>query len=155
MTGRGVLAIDLDAVLVDTRPLWSDWLASAAGTLDLDVSELPDERAAATAVLDERAGNWRALLERYCEERIAVHVRRDPASSEALRSLAASGRELCVFSDAPEPLARLALAQIGAGRRISRLETGASALERLRAGCSSEPVVVASRDELLALASRP
>lgn len=153
MSERPVVAIDLDAALVDTRPLWHDWLASVADRLDLDVATLPDDRGAAAALLDEQAGNWPALLARFCEERIAIHARRDPATSEALRSLPASGREVCVFTDAPEPLARLALSQIGADRRVSRLVAGADALERLRAESASEPVVVSSRDELLAVAS--
>jgi phosphoglycolate phosphatase-like HAD superfamily hydrolase len=153
MTGGAAVAIDLDGALVDTRPLWDDWLGSAAGVLGLDPTSLPGDRGAAARVLDDTAGNWRTLLERYCEERVAVHVRRDPATSEALRSLAASGWEIDVFTDAPEPLARLALAQIGADRRVSTLEAGTGALERLRDGRTSEPVVVSSRAELLSLAA--
>ena len=38
---------------------------------------------------------------------------------------------LGVFTDAPEPLARVALAQLGASRRVSTLESGAGALARL------------------------
>jgi hypothetical protein len=36
-----------------------------------------------------------------------------------------------VWTDAPEELARVALAQLGAARRIDALETGAGARERL------------------------
>ena len=38
-----------------------------------------------------------------------------------------------VFTDAPEPLARVALAQLGATRRVSALESGTDALERVLA----------------------
>jgi phosphoglycolate phosphatase-like HAD superfamily hydrolase len=148
------LAVDLDGALADTGPLWQAWLDTVASVLDVDVAALPTDRGAAAAVLDERAGNWRALLERFCEERVAVYVRRDPATSEALRALAAGGWEIAIVTDAPEPLARLVLAQIGADRRVSHLETGTDAVERLRAELSSEPVVVTRRDELLALAVR-
>jgi phosphoglycolate phosphatase-like HAD superfamily hydrolase len=153
VTAPRIVAIDLDGALTDTRPLWDDWLESAATVLGLDASSLPHDRAAAAAVLDETAGNWLALLERFCEERVAVYVRRDPAVNDALRALSASGREIQVFTDAPEPLARLALAQIGADRRVSRLETGAGAVERLRDESASGRVVVSSRGELLSAAS--
>lgn len=148
------VAIDLDAALVDTRPLWRAWLADAGPLLGVEPRELPDSRAEAAATLDALSGNWRALLARYAEERIAVHVRREPAVGEALRALAGAGRTLGVFTDAPEPLARLALVQIGASRRISALETGLDAVERLRARLGGDPLVVRSRAELVALASQ-
>ena len=128
------VAIDLDGALADTRPLWEDWLASAAGVLGVEPAALPADRAAAAAELDRLgAGNWRTLLERFGEERAAIYLRRDPTVGAALRALEAAGRRIGVFSDAPEPLARVALAQLGAGRRIAALETGEHALERLLA----------------------
>jgi phosphoglycolate phosphatase-like HAD superfamily hydrolase len=152
VTSARSVVIDLDGALADTAPLWTEWLRSAAGVLGVAVAALPSDRGAAAAVLDEQAGNWRVLLERFCEERIAVYVRRDAAASEALRTLATAGWEIAVATDAPEPLARMALTQIGADRRVSRLETGAGALDRLRAALSADPVLVSTRDELLALA---
>ena len=50
MTGSRPVAIDLDGALGDTRPLWRDWLASAAPLLGVDPDSLPsasDRRAAA------------------------------------------------------------------------------------------------------------
>ena len=66
----------------------------------------------------------------------------------ALRALAAAGREIGVFTDAPEPLARVALAQLGAERRVAALETGDGALDRLLARLGDDAVVVRTRDEL-------
>jgi phosphoglycolate phosphatase-like HAD superfamily hydrolase len=142
------VAIDLDGALGDTRPLWSDWLSSSAALLGVDPGELPDDRGLAAAELDRRgAGNWRALLERFGEERVAVYLRRDAAASAALRALA-DGRDVGVFTDAPEPLARVALAQLGADRRVSALETGEDALERLLARLGDDVLVIRTRAEL-------
>lgn len=137
------LAVELD-VLGDTRPLWRDWLADAGRVLD--VEGLPDDRAAAAAELDARgAGNWRTLLERFAEDRAAVYLRPAADVSAALRRLQAEGVRVAVFTDAPEELARVALAQLGATRRVAAVETGAGALERL----GSDVTVVRSRDELV------
>lgn len=148
------VAIDLDRALADTRPLWNDWLDSVAVVLGIDHRSLPGDRGDAAAALDEISGNWRALLERYAEERVAVYVRRDPAVSGALRELSSRGCEIGVFTDAPEPLARLALAQIGADRRVSALEAGAGAFGRLRSRLGPTALVIASREELLAATPR-
>ena len=116
------LAVELD-VLGDTRPLWRDWLADAARVLD--VEGLPDDRAAAAAELDARgAGNWRTLLERFAEDRAPVYLRPAADVSAALRRLQAEGTRIVVFTDAPAELAHVALAQLGATRRIERLEVG-------------------------------
>ena len=146
----GAVAIDLDSALGDTRPLWNDWLASASELFGVDASALPSDRGEAAAELDERGGgNWRVLLERFAEDRAAVYVRRDAQTGAALRTLAAAGRELGVFTDAPEPLARVALAQLGVARRLVALESGSGALERLLSRLGSGAVVVSSRAELL------
>ena len=137
------VAIDLD-VLGDTRQLWRDWLKDAARVLD--VEGLPEDRAAAAAELDARgAGNWRTLLERYAEDRAPVYLRPAAEVSAALRRLQADGVRLAVFTDAPAELARVALAQLGAARRVHAVECGAGALERL----GRDVVVVRSRNELL------
>jgi phosphoglycolate phosphatase-like HAD superfamily hydrolase len=149
MTETAALAIDLDAVLGDTRPLWRAWLASAAPVLGVDPDALPDDRASAAEELDGRgAGNWRTLLERFSEDRAPVFLRRDPGTSAALRALTGSGRRLGVFSDAPEPLARVALAQLGADRRVELLETGDGARERVVSQLGPRVVVVTSRADL-------
>jgi phosphoglycolate phosphatase-like HAD superfamily hydrolase len=152
MTAAPALAVDLDAI-ADTRPLWDAWLRSAQTVLDVDPDTLPVDRADAASALDRAgAGNWRVLLERFSEDHAAAYLRRDAAASAALRSLAARGAALGVFSDAPEPLARIALVQLGALRRVSAVEAGAGALERLLATLGPNAVVLRTRDDLL---SRP
>ena len=84
-----------------------------------------------------------------------VYLRRDADASAALQSLADAGCEIGVFTDAPEPLARVALAQLGAERRVSAVETGSGALERLLARLGDDAVVVRTREELVAYASTP
>ena len=153
MTVRA-LALDLDGALGDTRPLWSAWLESAEGILGVGADQLSADRAEASAELDRRGtGNWRVLLERFAEDRAPVYLRRDAAASSALQALADAECEIGVFTDAPEPLARVALAQLGAARRVSAVETGEGALDRLRARLGTDAVVVSTRDELVAHAS--
>ena len=152
MTAGAPLAIDLDA-LGDTRPLWAAWLDSAGTVLDVDPDALPTDRGEAAAALDVAgAGNWRVLLERFSEDHAPAYLRRDAGASAALQALARTGVALGVFTDAPEPLARVALAQLGASRRVSRLESEAGALSRLLKALGPDAVVVRTRDDLL---SRP
>jgi phosphoglycolate phosphatase-like HAD superfamily hydrolase len=152
VTSKRALAIELDA-LGDTRPLWRAWLESAGGVIDVDLAALSEDRGDAAVALDAAgAGNWRVLLERFAEDHAPAYLRRDAATSAALQSLARDGMPLGVFTDAPEELARVAVAQLGAARRISRLEAGAGALERLLEAIGPETEVVRTRDDLL---SRP
>lgn len=151
------VAIDLDGALGNTRPLWRDFLAHAArrfrSIAELDVSALPEDRGAAAAALDRWAargvGEWRVELLRFAEDRVPVHLRPSAAASAALRELAASGLRLGVFTDAPEELARVALAQLGASRRIEALEAGAGALARLLERFSPEATAVVRSPEAL------
>ena len=152
MTSSQGVAIDLDGALGDTRPLWNDWLASVGAVLGVDPGALPANRGDAAAELDRRgAGNWRTLLERFGEDRAPVYLRRDAAASAALRALAGAERAIGVFTDAPEPLARLALAQLGAERRVSVLESGAGSLQRLLDTLGADATVIRTRAELLEL----
>jgi phosphoglycolate phosphatase-like HAD superfamily hydrolase len=149
------IAIDLD-VLGDTRQLWNDWLADAARRFNsispLDPAALPEDRAAAAEQLDvwaqDGVGDWRSALARFAEGRAPVYLRPDAEISAALRELAAHGHRLGVFTDAPEPMARIAVAQLGADRRIEALEAGAGALERLLATLGEDAVVVRDRAAL-------
>jgi phosphoglycolate phosphatase-like HAD superfamily hydrolase len=151
------LAIDLDGALGDTRPLWSDFLTDAsrrfAAIAPLDPEALPEDRAAAAAELDRWAargiGDWRGALERFAEDRAPVFLRPDAEASAALRSLAAAGARLGVFTDAPEPLARVALAHLGAARRVEAVEAGADARERLVERLGGDATIVSSRDDLV------
>ena len=146
----GPLAVDLDAI-GDTRPLWNAWLASASAVLEIDAEELPADRGEAAATLDRAgAGNWRVLLERFAEDHAPAYLRRDSATSAVLRSLAAKGTVVGVFTDGPAELAGVALAQLGAKRRVSTLESGAGALERLLTALGPGTEVVRTRGDLLA-----
>ena len=151
------LAIDLDSALGDTRALWREWVADAArrfGSIaPLDPDSLSSDRAAAAEELDRWAsagvGDWRTALERFAEDRAPVFLRPDGEASAALRALASSGARLGVFTDAPEPLARVALAHLGAARRVDAVETGTGARERLLERLGPDATVVSSREQLV------
>jgi phosphoglycolate phosphatase-like HAD superfamily hydrolase len=131
------VALELDGVLGDTRPLWEAWLADVSRRAHVDPSRL-----------DEELPNWRALLERFAEDRAPVYLRPSARATSALRRLRAAGVRIGVFTDAPEELARIAVAHLGAARRIEALESGPGALERLRARLGPETRVVRSLADL-------
>ncbi len=125
----------------------------SARVLEVEPASLPADRGQAAERLDASgAGNWRTLLERFAEDRAPVYLRPDAAASAALRRLAASGVRLGVFTDAPEELARVALAQLGASRRVEALEAGTGALDRLRAHFGEQSTVLESRTDLVGAA---
>ena len=134
------VAVDLDGALGDTRRLWADWLEDAGRRARIDVTALDDE-----------LPNWRRLLQRFAEERAPVYLRPDAEASAALRRLHAAGTTIGVFTSAPEELARVALAQLGAARRVDALETGDDALGRLLARLGADARVVRTRAELVGL----
>jgi phosphoglycolate phosphatase-like HAD superfamily hydrolase len=140
------VALDLDAVLADTRPLWNDWLedASRRTRVELDV---PDDRAEACVLLDERLGDWRPLLERFAADRGPLHFRPRAETGAALRRLDGAGVRIGVFTDAPRELADIALAHVGAARRVAVVGPLDDVLRELGEGA----VVVRSRDELAGL----
>lgn len=154
------LALDLDAVLGDTRPLWEAWLEDAhrryRTIAELDPSSLPRDRGAAAVVLDEWAahgvGDWRASLERFAEDHAPLHLRPDAAATSALRRLHGGGARIVAFTDAPDGLARIAATHLGIARRLEALETGAGSRERALARLDGGGQVVTSREELLHLA---
>jgi len=153
---RRAVAIELDGVLGDTRPLWRDWLEDAArrfrSIAPLDPGALSADRGAAAEELDRWAaggvGDWRAALARFAEDRAPVYLRPDAEVSAAVRALAAAGHRLGIFTDAPEPLARIAVAQLGVDRRIEALETGKDALSRLEERFGPDLTVVRHRSAL-------
>jgi phosphoglycolate phosphatase-like HAD superfamily hydrolase len=146
VAGRPTLALDLDGVLADTRPLWDAWLEDAArrARVELDV---PEDREAAAVVLDEALGDWRPLLVRFTADRAPLFVRPRPETNAALRRLAADGARIGVFSDAPRELAEIALAHAGAARQVEVVGT----LAEVRAALGDDAVVVHSREQLAGL----
>lgn len=137
------LALDLDAVLADTRPLWEAWLEDATRRARVEL-EVPEDRVAAAAVLDERLGDWRPMLQRFAADRAAVFFRPRGDTNALLRRLQQAGARLAAFTDAPRELAEIALAHVGAARRIETLGTLAEVLAAL----GDDAVVVRGRDEL-------
>jgi phosphoglycolate phosphatase-like HAD superfamily hydrolase len=147
--GVTALILDLDGVLGDTRPLWRDWLADASRVLGVEPDALPEDRGDAAATLDDGAGNWRVLLGRYAADRAPVYLRPDAGVSAALRGLASAGFRLGVCTDAPEELAQVAVAQLGAMRRVEAVECGAGSVDRLRARLGDAAELVTTRARLL------
>jgi phosphoglycolate phosphatase-like HAD superfamily hydrolase len=137
------VALDLDAVLADTRPLWNDWVedASRRARVELDLS---DDRTTAAAQLDERLGDWRPLLDRFAADRGPLHFRPRAETGASLRRLEGAGVRIGVFTDAPRELADVALAHLGAARRVAVVGPLDEVLRELGAGA----VVVRSREEL-------
>jgi phosphoglycolate phosphatase-like HAD superfamily hydrolase len=146
VAGGFAIALDLDGVLADTRPLWDAWLEDAArrARVELDV---PEDREAAASVLDETLGDWRPLLVRFAADRAPLFVRPRPDTNAALRRLTAAGARIGVFSDAPRELAEIALAHAGAARQVTAVGT----LSEVRTALGDEVVVVKSREELAGL----
>lgn len=142
------LALDLDGVLADTRLLWGDWLEDAARRTHVEL-DLPSDRTAAAALLDERLGDWRPLLERFAADRGPVHFRPHGDTGALLRRLQAAGVRIGVFTDAPRELADIALSHVGAARRVVAVGTLDEVLRELGEGT----VVVRSRAELAAAAA--
>ena len=144
------VAVDFDGALGDTQPLWRAWLEDAARRYRIDgLERLVDTPQEAEAQLDVLVGNWRALLERYAEEHVAVYLRPRAEASAALRRLQGNGVRVAAFTDAPEPLARVAAAQLGVARRLDALEAGAGALERLLGRLGEDTRIVRTLDELV------
>jgi phosphoglycolate phosphatase-like HAD superfamily hydrolase len=137
------LAVDLDSVLADTRPLWRDWVEDASRRARVEL-DLPEDRQAAAALLDEQLGDWRPLLERFASDRAPVYFRTRAETAAQLRRLHAAGTRIGAFTDAPRELADLALSHVGATRRIVTVGTLDEVLQELGDGA----VVVRSRAEL-------
>jgi phosphoglycolate phosphatase-like HAD superfamily hydrolase len=142
------LALDLDAVLADTRPLWDDWLEDAGRRAHVEL-DVPRDRTDAAPLLDEQLGDWRPLLERFAADRGPVHFRPHGDTGATLRRLQTAGVRIGVFTDAPRELAELALAHVGAARRIESVGT----LDEVKAALGADAIVVRSRDELKSAAA--
>jgi phosphoglycolate phosphatase-like HAD superfamily hydrolase len=155
------VAVDLDGALGDTRPLWRAFVDDAARRFApiarLDAASLPEDRSVASRELDRWAqagvGDWRKALERFAEEHAPVYLRPSPGANTALRALAAAGYRIGLFTDAPEPLARVALAHLGVARHVEVLEAGTDARERLLERLGPETRVALTAEELASAAA--
>ena len=146
MAGSPAIALDLDGVLADTRPLWDAWLEDAARRARVEL-EVPEDREEAATVLDDALGDWRPLLTRFAADRAPLWIRPRPDTNASLRRLAAAGTRIGVFSDAPRELAEIALAHAGAARQVEVVGT----LADVQAALGAQTVVVRSRGELAGL----
>jgi phosphoglycolate phosphatase-like HAD superfamily hydrolase len=140
------IAVDLDGVLADTRPLWDAWLEDASRRARVELA-VPEDREAAAAVLDEALGDWRPLLARFAADRAPVFIRPRAGTNAALRRLSSAGARIGVFSDAPRELVEIALAHAGVAREAEVVGSLAEVQAQLGDGAS----VVGSREELKAL----
>jgi len=144
--GQLAIALDLDGVLADTRPLWDAWLEDAARRARVELN-VPEDREAAAVELDRALGDWRPLLARFAADRAPLSIRPRADTNAALRRLASAGARIGVFSDAPRELVDIALAHAGAARQVEVVGTFAE----VEAALGSEAVVVGSRQQLAAL----
>jgi phosphoglycolate phosphatase-like HAD superfamily hydrolase len=142
----GGIAVDLDGVLADTRPLWDAWLEDASRRVRVEL-DVPADREAAAVVLDEALGDWRPLLARFAADRAPLWIRPRADTNAALRRLVSAGARIGVFSDAPRELAEIALAHAGATRQVEVVGT----LAEVEAALGGEVIVVGSRKELAGL----
>lgn len=140
------VAVDLDAVLGDTAPLWHAWLEDAERRYRVELGIDADE-----ARLDDQLGNWRALLERFAEEHARVYLRPNADANTELRRLRAAGIRVGAYTGAPEPLARVAAAHLGVARRLEKLESGAGSRERLLEHFGATTCLVGTLEELRAV----
>ncbi len=143
------LALDLDAVLADTRPLWDAWLEDAARRARVEL-QVPEDREAAARALDDALGDWRPLLQRFAADRAPLWIRPRAETNAALRRLATGGARIGVFSDAPRELVEIALAHAGAARLVEVVGT----LAEVQAALGGNAVVVSSREALAAVPLR-
>ena len=93
-----------------------------------------------------------ALLERFAEDHAPVYLRPSPRRTPPCGGCNPPAFGSGLFTDAPEPLARVAAAHLGVGRRLEALETGEGSLERLLGRLGSGTAVVRSLEELRAAA---
>ncbi len=140
------IAVDLDAVLADTRPVWDAWLEDASRRARVEL-DLPRDREAAAVLLDEALGDWRPLLLRFAADRAPLWFRPRAETNGALRRLVAAGARIGAFTDAPRELAELALAHVGATRQVEIVGT----LAEVQSALGDGAIVVASREQLAEL----
>jgi phosphoglycolate phosphatase-like HAD superfamily hydrolase len=140
------IAVDLDAVLADTRPVWDAWLEDASRRARVELA-VPDDREEAAGVLDAELGDWRPLLDRFAADRAPLWFRPRAETNSVLRRLSAAGVRIGAFTDAPRELAELALAHAGSARYVETIGT----LAEVRGELGTDTVVISSREALAEL----
>jgi phosphoglycolate phosphatase-like HAD superfamily hydrolase len=140
------IAVDLDAVLADTRPVWDAWLEDASRRTRVELA-VPDDREAAAGILDAELGDWRPLLDRFAADRAPLWFRPRAETNSVLRRLTATGTRIGAFTDAPRELAELALAHTGAARYVETI----GPLAAVRAELGADAVLITSREALAEL----
>jgi phosphoglycolate phosphatase-like HAD superfamily hydrolase len=145
VTGLSI-AVDLDAVLADTRPVWDAWLEDASRRARVELA-VPEDREEAAAVLDAELGDWRPLLDRFAADRAPLWFRPRAETNSVLRRLTAGGARIGAFTDAPHALAELALAHTGTARYIETI----GPLAAVRAELGADAVVICTREALAEL----
>jgi phosphoglycolate phosphatase-like HAD superfamily hydrolase len=137
------IALDLDAVLADTRPVWDAWLEDASRRARVEL-EVPADRTAAAAILDTALGDWRPLLDRFAADRAPLWFRPRADTNAVLRRLSAAGARIGAYTDAPPALAGLALAHTGSARYVETIGT----LAEVRLELGADALVIGSREAL-------
>jgi len=137
------IAVDLDAVLADTRPVWDAWLEDASRRARVALA-VPADRTEAAETLDAELGDWRPLLDRFAADRAPLWFRPRADLNNTLRRLKAAGARIGVFTDAPRELAELALAHAGAARYVETIGT----LAEVRAALGDDVMLITSREAL-------
>jgi phosphoglycolate phosphatase-like HAD superfamily hydrolase len=140
------IAVDIDAVLADTRPVWDAWLEDASRRARVELA-VPADREEAAGVLDAELGDWRPLLDRFAADRAPLWFRPRAEINGVLRRLSATGARIGAFTDAPHELAELALAHTGTARYVETIGT----LADVRAELGADTVVISSREALAEL----
>jgi phosphoglycolate phosphatase-like HAD superfamily hydrolase len=140
------IAVDLDAVLADTRPVWDAWVEDASRRARVELA-LPADRVEAAGVLDAELGDWQPLLDRFAADRAPLWFRPRAETNAVLRRLTGAGARIGAFTDAPRALAELALAHTGSARYVETIGT----LADVRAALGDDAIVVGSREALAEL----
>ncbi len=146
--------------LAPTARLWTDTVAHLGRKLGrvtpLDPEQVPADRGAAIAWLDEWAGedarSWRVEAARYFEGHIPVYVRPDAELNAALRHLGSQGVLLAAWSPGPPEAALIVTHFLGLARRFDTqaVDADPGAPARVAAELGLEP-----SDTLVVSASAP
>jgi hypothetical protein len=136
------VAIELDGVLGDTRPLYEAWLADVSRRAQVD-----------PARLEEELPNWRVLLERFAEDHAPVYLRpADRGARDGARGAGAAPRAARAGGGRGSLSGRLAALNEGPELTDRQLEAVLERLDRIAAELARLNKRQESRDELAVIA---